>query len=596
VTTTTAATDAGQPFSLAMNRVRRAYAAVAEVDRPEIWIALRPEADVLREASLLDERSAAGERLPLAGRLLAVKDNIDVVGLPTTAGCPAYSYLPTQSAPAVSRLVRAGALVLGKANLDQFATGLVGTRSPYGAVRNAWRPERISGGSSSGSAVAVALGLVDLGIGTDTAGSGRIPAALQGIVGIKPTPGLIPTTGVVPAAPSYDCVSVFARTIGAAEEAVGIMAGPDAVDPRCTARPPDAPLAAGTEPLLAVPDPARLPGLDPAWVEAFAAACRRATDVGMRVVTIDLSAFLEAAALLYDGALVAERYSAVGAFIDTHPDSIDPTVRQIVQSAGTLSAHQLVSDRHRVATLRQAAMLALGEADALLVPTAPEHPTLEAVAEDPRGVNTRLGRYTNFANLFGLTAVAVPAGTVDDGPFGVTVLARGFADRVACDIARQLADPMHCGAPVPEPGGEPLLVIGAHLRGQPLHHELTALGARFDRAVQTAPHYRLFALSTRPAKPGMTYVGPDSDGVSVSGELFRIPTASLGVLLSHLPPPMTLGPVRLDDGYTVTGFLCQLVAAEQPRDISDVGSWSHYLRQAALPWHGAHRRAPPRRS
>ncbi len=567
----------------AVTRVLRAYERLAEVDRPEVWITLRPQHEVMREAAEVDDRLAAGEVLTLAGTLLGVKDNIDVAGLPTTAGCPDYSYLPVISAVAVTRLVAAGAIVLGKTNLDQFATGLVGTRSPYGAVRNAALPNRISGGSSSGSAVAVALDLVDLGVGTDTAGSGRIPAAFQGIVGLKPTPGLVPLSGVVPAARSYDCLSVFAHTISRAEQAIALMAGPHAGDPLCVPWPVEAPLAAPLHPQVAVPAPGQLTGLSRSWLQAFDLVLERVSAAGSTVVEVDLTPFLEAAELLYGGALVAERYASVGAFLDRNPSSVEPTVRAIVSAAANLPAHQLAADRFRVDALRQQAMHTLGGADVLLLPTAPEHPTFAQVAADPRGVNARLGRYTNFANLFAMAAIAIPAGTVDDGPFGVTVFARRFSDHVAADVARSIADPGRAGPPVEASEGLPLLVIGAHLRGQPLHAQLRGLGARFQCPVRTAAQYRLYALDTEPPKPGMTHVGENPSGASIVGELYSIPAPALGVLLSSLPAPMTLGPVRLDDGTVVTGFLCHLTPTQRPVDITNFGGWSAYLQRYDRP-------------
>lgn len=317
-------------------RVTAAYRRIAEADRPEVWITLRPEVDVLAEAAALDARLAAGEPLPLAGVLVAVKDNIDVAGLPTTAACPAFAYTPEADAPAVRRLLDAGAVVLGKTNLDQFATGLVGTRSPYGPVRNALRPEKISGGSSSGSAVAVALGIADIALGTDTAGSGRVPAALNGIVGIKPTLGLVPTTGVVPAARSYDAVTVFARTLTEAQRAVGVMTGPDDGDPRSRAWPDDVRLAAPSRPRIAVPREEDLAPLSDGGRAAFAAAVKQVEAAGATTAVVDVSPLLLAARLLYDGALVAERYAAVGEFIAGDPSAADPTVAGIILGAAGL--------------------------------------------------------------------------------------------------------------------------------------------------------------------------------------------------------------------------------------------------------------------
>jgi allophanate hydrolase len=564
----------------AVQRVLAAYQLIAEVNRPEIWITLRGLDEVLADAVLVDAAIAAGQALPLAGRLLAVKDNIDVAGLPTTAGCPDYGYLATASAPAVARLVAAGAIVLGKTNLDQFATGLVGVRSPYGAVRDARRPDRISGGSSSGSAVAVALGITDLALGTDTAGSGRVPAALQGIVGIKPTRGLVPSLGVVPACRSLDCVTIFAAALPAAEQAMALITGPDDADPTSRSWPADAPLAAPAQPVIAVPDAAQLIGLDPAWLAAFEATSRRLEQAGARLVPIDLGPFLAAARLLYEGAFVAERYAAVGEFVSAHPASVDPTVRWIIAAAGQIPAHRWASDLERLGRLRFAALAALGPADALLLPTTTDHPTIATALADPVGVNSRLGTFTNFCNLLDLCAVAVPAGEPPGaGCFGVSVIARPFADRVAADIARMLdADDTAGGAAAMAALGPPgvrLVVVGAHLSGEPLNGQLTSRGGRLVGAVNTAPDYALYLLDTEPPKPGLVRVG--AGGAAIAAELWELPPVGMSSFLAALPSPMTLGPVRLADGSTATGFLVEQIAVAGARNISAYRSWREYL-------------------
>ncbi len=482
----------------AVDRVIAAFTQIADLDRPEIWISLREPDEVLADALLVDAAVAAGEVLPLAGRLLAVKDNIDVAGLPTTAGCPDYGYLPGRDAPAVQRLITAGAIVLGKTNLDQFATGLVGVRSPYGAVRDAKRPDRISGGSSSGSAVAVALGIVDLALATDTAGSGRVPAALQGIVGIKATRGLVPTVGVVPACRSLDCVTVLAATLPAAEQAMSLIIGPDPTDPMSREWPADAPLGAPARPKIAVPDSDQLHDLDPLWLAAFERTALRLEQAGAELVPIDVVPYLSAARMMYQGAFVAERFAAVGEFVVTHPDSVDPTVRSIIAAAGAIPAHQVTTDLEQLDRLRLAAAAALGDADAVLLPTTTHHPTIAQVLADPIGVNSRLGSYTNFCNLLDLCAIAVPSGEfVDGASFGVSVIARAFADRVAGDIAGLLTDPTGTRAEgrvqlEPDrfgPTGLGLVVVGAHLSGQPLNHQLTSRGGRLIAPVRTSPEY-----------------------------------------------------------------------------------------------------------
>ncbi|WP_217239749.1 allophanate hydrolase [Streptomyces sp. AC555_RSS877] len=550
-------------MSTTLSRVRAAYARIEAVDRPEIWIDLRPQPEVEAEARTIDERVASGEPLPLAGRLLAAKGNIDVAGLPTTAGCPSYAYHPEADAPVVARLRAAGAIVLGTTNLDQFATGLVGTRSPYGAVRGAHDPTRISGGSSSGSAVAVALGIVDLSLGTDTAGSGRVPAAFNGIVGLKPTRGLVPTTGVVPACASLDCVTVFARTLPEAEQALAHMASPAGRDL------PPLPQRTPGPWRIAVPPRHQLGELDEGWAQAYEATVTQLIQAGASVQEIDLGPFTEAAAMLYQGAFVAERYTAVGTFVDKamaeQDTSLDPTVAGIITRARDIPAHQLFADTDRLAALRTRARTELADADALLLPTAPGHPTLAEVAADPLGANARLGRFTNSTNLFDLAAVAAPAGEVNGLPFGVMLIGPAFTDERLARIAALLQ---------PETR---LAVLGAHLSGQPLNPQLLALGARLDRTTTTAPAYRLHALATQPPKPGLVHVG--TGGAAIETEVWRLPAEALGRLLTALPRPMTLGSVELADGSRLPGFLCEPDALTDAEDITSYGGWRPYLNR-----------------
>ncbi|MFF0012285.1 allophanate hydrolase [Streptomyces sp. NPDC005374] len=547
-------------MSTTVTRVRAAYGRVEAVDRPEIWIDLRPREEVEREARTIDERLERGEQLPLAGRLFAAKGNIDVAGLPTTAGCPSYAYHPEADAPVVARLRAAGAIVLGTTNLDQFATGLVGTRSPHGAVRNAYDPERVSGGSSSGSAVAVALGIVDFALGTDTAGSGRVPAAFNGIVGLKPTRGLVPTAGVVPACASIDCVTVFARTLPEAEQALAHMT---------TGTPPGIPGRPPGPWRIAVPPREQLGELDEGWAEAYERAVEQLVAAGASLRELDLTAFTEAAAMLYEGAFVAERYTAVGAFVDKATaegdPNLDPTVAAIITRARDLPAHQLYADMDRLSVLRTRALAELADADALLLPTTPGHPTLGEVAADPVGANARLGRFTNATNLFDLAAVAVPAGEVNGLPFGVMLIGPAHTDERLTRIAAQLQ---------PETR---LAVVGAHLTGQPLNPQLLSLGARLDRTTTTAPVYRLHALRTTPPKPGLVHVG--KGGAQIETEIWRLPTEGLGRLLTDLPRPMTLGSVELSDGTRAPGFLCEPSALTNAEDITQHGSWRSYLNK-----------------
>ncbi|GAA2423753.1 allophanate hydrolase [Mycolicibacterium llatzerense] len=551
-----------------MDRISAAFAAIAQ--RPEAFITVRDEDAVRQEVS-----QARG---PLAGQLLAVKDNVDVAGLPTTAACPGYAYTPDTDAPVVAALRAAGAVVIGKTNLDQFATGLVGTRSPYGAVRDARRPDRISGGSSSGSAVAVAIGAADLGIGTDTAGSGRVPAGYQGLVGIKGTIGVVSTAGVVPACPSYDCVTILARDLATAEDAMAVMAS-------TTQRPwpTSTRFAAPADPVLAVP--AELPAMAPGWDVEFQRAVDAARAAGMRIVPIDLTDFLAAARLLYDGALVAERTEAVGDFIATAGDDagLDPTVAAIITAGSVHTATGLLRDRRELDRLRDRAFRVLGECDALLVPTAPLQPTLAEVAADPVAVNARIGTYTNFCNLFDMCGVAVPAGEVveSDGTtaqFGVTVLGRSFDDAVVADIAARLSGAERgASASWPERAGAgavTLVVAGAHLRDQPLAGQLHDLGARWDGPARTAESYRMTALPS--GKPALLRLVHGGQAFEV--ERWSLSPAALGQFLVALPTPMGLAAIELDDGSWETGFVCADEGASTAPDISEFGGWRAYLQ------------------
>ena len=504
----------------------------------------------------------------LAGVRLAVKDNVDVAGIPTTAGCPEFAYTPDRDAAAVAALRSAGAMIVGKTNLDQFATGLVGTRSPYGVVPDSRRPEYVSGGSSSGSAVAVATGEAEIAIGTDTAGSGRVPAALQGIVGIKPTVGVVSTDGVVPACRSYDCVTIFARDLALANTAMGVMAA----GASGRAWPADVRLAAPPNPAIAVFD--ELPDLDATWAAAFERTVAALVAAGATIVRVDPTPFLAAARLLYDGGLVAERYAAVGEFVDSAPAGLDPTVGGIIGRARSVPAHRLIEDLAELERLRAVAMASMAGADALLVPTVPCHPTIAEVEADPVGVNSRLGTYTNFCNLFDMCAVAVPAGTAGSAQFGVTVLGRAFEDAVVLDVAALItgtgvgpAWPHYCSATTE------LVVFGAHLRGQPLEYQLNALGARWSGPLTTAPHYRMFALDTVPPKPGVVRCPPDEAGAALTGEVWTLSPAALGRFLAELPAPMQLGQVEFADGTWRTAFGCDGTAAAQGKDISEYGGW-----------------------
>ncbi|WP_448627627.1 allophanate hydrolase [Geodermatophilus sp. URMC 64] len=508
---------------------------------------------------------------PLAGLPFAVKDNIDVAGVPTTAACPARTAPAARSATAVRRLLDAGAVPVGKTNMDQFATGLVGTRSPYGACTSVFSAAHVSGGSSSGSAVAVAAGVVPLALGTDTAGSGRVPAAFNGLVGLKPTRGVVPTRGVLPAAPSLDCVTTFTRTVALARTAFEVLAGPDPEDP-WSRQPQQPPGVAATMRVVAVPDGPL--DLDPPHAAAWEAALAHAATVA-RLVPVDVSAFLEAARLLYGGPFLAERLAAFGDELEPDGPHLDPTVRAIVLAARSITGADVYRGEQRLAELRAVALRAFVGADALLLPVTPGHPTLAEVAADPVGVNARLGTYTNMVNLLDLCAVAVPAGLRDDGlPFGVQLLAPAFADRPLLDLAAR-----SCGEPVePPPVRSLVAVAGAHLTGEPLNPQLVALGGRLHARARTAGGYRMYRVPGPLPRPGLVRdAGGPAEGLEV--EVWDLPAAGLGELLPTVAAPLALGPVELDDGSVVPGFLTDPGGVDAAADITAHGGWRAY-RQA----------------
>jgi allophanate hydrolase len=527
-------------------RVELAYDRIAAAGRDEIWTQLRPRSEAVEEALRVEERLAAGHYLPLAGITLAVKDNIDVAGFETTAGCPAFAYRPAVDAPAVTRCRANGAVVLGKTNLDQFATGLVGTRSPYGAVRDARDSRRVSGGSSSGSAVAVALGIADLALGTDTAGSGRVPAAFQGITGVKPTRGIVSMLGVVPACRSFDCVSVFAPTASEGAIALRVLAASDASDSSCRSWPLDAPLAAPPNPRVAVAVESLLEPLSSDAKLALSAMIDRLRDEGAEVLELDVEPLLCAGRLLYGGAFVAERFAAVGSFGAGHLKEVDPVVAEIILGARSITASRYVTDYERLTAYRLAAEESLRACDALLLPTAPFQPTIDQVQADPIDINAQLGVYTTFCNLLDMCAIALPAGQADGGHFGVTLFAPAFHDAVLADLAARFARVDVSATPwLAQPCIE-LLVVGAHMRGQPLNAELVRRGARYLRQARGC---RLYRHSTSPSER-------PNDRVRIEGEIWALPPAALASLLERPPQPIALGPVVLEGGTEVVGFVC----------------------------------------
>ena len=574
----------------------RCFAGIRAHGDPALFISLREEADVLAEARRLAD--ADGPDRLLCGIPVAVKDNIDVAGLPTTAGCPAFAYLPHKDATVVARLRRAGAIILGKTNLDQFATGLVGVRSPYGVPRNPFRSDLIPGGSSSGSAVAVAAGLAPVALGTDTAGSGRIPAGLNNIVGLKPSLGLVPNTGVVPACRSLDCVSIFALTSDDAFRILEVIAGPDAGDPYSRAFEPGSLENVPPGVRIAVPRAADRIFFGDRRAEAtFEAALHLLADVGAAIVEIDFSPFLEAAKLLYEGPWLAERAAAVGMFIANHPAEVHPVTREIIAAGGGITATDAFRGFYRLRELKRHAEAALGRVDAMMVPTAPAAYTIAEIEQDPIALNARLGTYTNFANLLDLAAIAVPAAiAADNTPFGVTFLAPAGRDGWLASLGRVFHASTHLplgvlGAPHPalapiapaaRPGEIAIGVVGAHLSGMPLNGELRALGARFLQTTATTRDYRLFALASSPPKPGLLRVGRRR-GVAIEVELWALAAEGFGRFVAAVPPPLSIGTLKLWDGREVKGFLVEAEAVASARDISQFGGWRAFLASSAVP-------------
>jgi allophanate hydrolase len=540
-------------------------------ERP-IWIAVE---SFERALSALERAERHAQNGALFGVPFAVKDNIDVAGLPTTAGCPEFSYLPERHAHAVELLIREGAIVIGKTNLDQFATGLVGTRTPYGACASVYDERYISGGSSSGSAVAVARGQAAFSLGTDTAGSGRIPAAFNGLVGLKPTRGVISTTGVVPACRSLDCVSIFAPSVADAELVLDVARGFDARDP--FSRIPSFPRTTGKARLaIGVPVSGSLDFFgDGESARMFESAVQRLVALGAEAVSVDLTPFREAARLLYTGPWVAERMAAIGDFLERRPEAVHPVVRGIVEQAKHYSARDAFEGSYRLAALRRSIEPILATLDAIVVPTAPTHYQLEQVLADPVQLNTNLGTYTNFVNLLDMSGLAVPAGMRRDGlPFGVTLLGPAFADERLAEIGRLFLGEEE-SVRAPAAGRVWLAVAGAHLTGQPLNHELTNRGARRVRTARTSPRYRLFALATTPPKPGLVRVAGEAHAIEV--EVWELDEAGFGAFVAGVPGPMTIGTVELDDGSLVKGFACEPYALEGAREISSYGGWRGFL-------------------
>ena len=559
------------------------------------WISIATAQQLQTQLDALKELEAGYGRahLPLYGIPFAVKDNIDVVGFSTTAACPAFAYTAQADAVAVQRLKAAGAIVLGKTNLDQFATGLVGTRSPYGAVPNTFNASLVSGGSSSGSASVVARGLVPFALSTDTAGSGRVPAAFNQIVGLKPTPGAVPSTGLVPACRTLDCIGVLALCVADSALVQSIMEGPDGHDSYAQPRPfvgQHVPLSK-----LRVGLPAQRDKLNSDYEAAFSAFAQRLQPQTSSIQTLSFETLFEVANLLYYGPWVAERVVGARSIYEQQPEALLPVIQQVLDVHQRFNAADTFAAQYRLQDLKLHAEKIWNTVDVLCVPSAPYHPTIAQVHAEPIAVNSDMGIYTNFVNLLGWSAIAIPASQLPNGlPFGVTLIAPAWREPDLVRWAQQLQDQALLPAGVTSitpavdamlpqwhvPAQEPVVevaVVGAHLSGMPLNHELLACGARLLQATTTAPNYRLYALqSTVPAKPGLARA---EDGCAIAVEVWEMPLANFGRFVAGVPAPLGIGNVQLQDGRTVKGFICEGFALAQAQDITTYGGWRAYCMQ-----------------
>ncbi|WP_398478187.1 allophanate hydrolase [Tardiphaga sp.] len=570
------------------------YRRIAAVDDPGIFIALVSEDAARAAAEALPPFDPAA--YPLWGIPFAVKDNIDVGGIPTTAACPEFAYTPPETAFAVQKLLDAGAILIGKTNLDQFATGLVGVRSPYPIPRNAIDPRYVPGGSSSGSAVAVGHGLVTFALGTDTAGSGRVPAALNNIVGLKPSLGSVSARGMLPACRTLDTISVFAGTVADADRAYRVMAGYDAEDAYSRALPvagqPGA-LPPGLR--VGVPDGgSRRFGGDALSESAFDAALGDVASLlpGRPLASIDMTPMFDVATLLYTGPWVAERYQALRSFIEATPQHLHPTTLKIIGVAKTMSAADAFAGIYKLAELRRAADAIWSQTDVLIVPTYPRPRLASDLAADPIGPNSELGTYTNFVNLLDLCALAVPGRSRSDGfPSGITLIAPRGKDGLLAALGARLhplgqsklgatASPVPSseqGTPTAIAGEIELAVVGAHLSGMPLNHELTSRNARFLRACDTRPDYQLHALAGGPpARPGLLRVA-EGTGSPIATEVWAMSAEALGDFMRGIPAPLGIGTTRLSDGSSPKGFIVEAEGLSGAKDVSSFGGWRNYI-------------------
>ena len=590
-----AAFDGGETPETVLDAV---YSRIAGADLNPVWISLVPRETVMARAVEVAQVNRAN--FPLYGVPFAVKDNMDVAGMETTAACPAFAYTAKETASVIKRLEDAGAILVGKTNMDQFATGLVGTRSPYGACSSVFDARYVSGGSSSGSAVAVAGGLVSFALGTDTAGSGRVPAAFNNLIGLKPTRGSLSAANIVPACRSLDCVSIFALTAGDALQVFGAARGFDSSDPysRPSAGEDGAAPWLGGPFRFGVPHPDQWEFFgDSEARKLYESSIRALESLGGAPAFFDFRPFQEAAALLYAGPWVAERLAALGGFLDAHTDDIHPVVRGIIAGGARWSAADGFLAQYHLEELRRQTDRVWQDVDLLLLPTTGTIYTLAEVEAEPVKLNTNLGHYTNFVNLLDLAAIALPAGLRPNGlPFGVSLVGPARTDLALLTVADRLhrhsggmlgglSTPLAQTSPLPSPTAPPgctlLAVVGAHLSGQPLNRQLTERGARLTETTKTAPGYRLYALAdTTPPKPGLVRA-PGFDGPGIEVEVWAVPTPAFGGFVAAVPAPLGIGSVELADGSTVKGFVCEPFAVETATEITQGGGWRAYLGRAA---------------
>ncbi|MEM6634720.1 MAG: allophanate hydrolase [Pseudomonadota bacterium] len=557
--------------------IREVYRRIKAVGDPAIFLHLRPISDVLAEAEALPAR---GPDQPLWGAPFAVKDNIDVAGIPTTAGCPAYAYTPDADAFVIARLRAAGALLIGKTNLDQFATGLVGVRSPYGVPRNAVDPAIVPGGSSSGSGVAVGHGLVSFSLGTDTAGSGRVPAALNNIVGLKPSLGALSATGVVPACRTLDTISIFAANVSDAFAVFRMACAEDPADTYSKRLVPGGLFAPPESIRIGVPNSATRKFFgDDVQAESFETSLARLTSLGARIVELDFTPFYDVAEMLYEGAWVAERYIVVEELMRTNRTALHPTTAAIIGVAEDLSAADAFRGMYRLKEIQKETSALMDAIDMLCVPTIPTFYSLEDLAADPVTPNANLGTYTNFVNLLDMCGIAVPSAPRSDGrPGSITLLGPCGTDALLASLALAFEGNRTGAARLPRSTAAEevaLAVCGAHMSGMALNQELTSRGGRFLKATRTAPRYRLFALAGGPpARPGLLRA---DKGAQIELEVWSLPKTSVGDFLSGIPAPLAIGTVLLEDGTTAQGFLVENAGLEGAEDITHLGGWRAFL-------------------